>query len=305
MADSVAEFYAQKAREEAERREAQHALTMANRRSEIARSPGSFNPWEKRSVDDYYRQKEDTRRFDASQATERGQWGFTDADGTHHAGGAEKVAEYDWMGKRDAGSEAAGIKAEATKYGADKTLAGIQAQAQSALEIAKQKAEAEKWIAGKNADVTEGGSRREWGYTDEQGTYHPGGRVEQAKAQGEAAAKIAEQNNQARIEQERIKAQAKVAAQQMMGTNKIKAEVAGNPILGRMMQNQITEWLSQGMTQEQIEKQLDEWKQEGKKGGLSEVEKFNIRAGESVDTGEVNARSQKIRNTYQQRGMGV
>lgn len=297
MADSVAEFYAQKAREEAERREAQHALTMANRRSEMTRSPGSFNPWEKRTVDDYYRQKEDARRFDASQQTARGQWGFTDEDGTHHAGGAEKVAEYDWMGKRDAGSTAAGLTAEATKHGADKTLAGIQAQAQSALEIAKQKAEAEKWIAGKNADVTEGGSRREWGYTDEQGSYHPGGRVEQAKAQGESAAKIAEQNNQARIEQERIKAQAKVGAAAMAKDTRIAAAIGGNPMLANnpeKAQEMLEALAGAGLSAEEAAEIIERRnKQQGGQG----TGKTQQPAG--------NARSQKIRNTYQQRGMGV
>jgi len=310
MAETMSEYYKRKADEDRERREAQHALTMANRRSEIARSPGSFNPWEKRTVDDYYRQKEDARRFDASQQTARGQWGYTDEYGVHHAGGAEKVAEYDWMGKRDAGSTAAGINAEATKYGADKTLAGIQAQAQSALEIAKQKAEAEKWIAGRNAQVSEENSKREWGFWDKDDYFNEGGRVAQAQAQGEAAAKIAEQNNQARIEQERIKAQAKTTAAAMAKDTRIAAAIGGNQMLAnnpKKAQEMLEALAGAGLSAEEAAEIIERRnKQQGdKKGGLSEVEKFNIRAGESVDTGEVNARSKQIRNTYQQRGMGV
>jgi len=296
MAETMAEYYARKAREEGQMIDAIHENAMKKRRAWMESSPGSYSQGARQAVDNYFQEREQQRRFDESQKTARGQWGFTDADGTHHAGGAEKVAEYDWMGKRDAGSAAAGINAEATKYGADKTLAGIQAQAQSALEIAKQKAEAEKWIAGKNADVTEGGSRREWGYTDEQGTYHPGGRVEQAKAQGEAAAKIAEQNNQARIEQERIKAQAKERVEKMKKNSRIATGLAQSGVYRdpQKAQEMLEALAGAGLTDEEAAEIIERRnKQQSGQG-----------TGTTQQPAE-NARSQKIRNTYQQRGMGV
>lgn len=225
------EWYLKKADEEKARLDAAHEVAMAHRRNYMASDPGGFNPWEKKQVEDYFRQKEAARQFDETQRTARGQWGVTDADGTHHAGGAENVAQYDWLGRRDAGSTAAQINADASRYGADKTFEGIKEKAQSDEEIARQKAEAEKWIAGRNAQTNDEASKREWGYTDEQGNFHPGGRVKQAQAQGEAAARIAEQNNQARIEQERIKAQAKTIAAAMAKDTRIAAAIGGNPML--------------------------------------------------------------------------
>ena len=293
----MSEYYKRKADEDRERREAQHALTMANRRSEIARSPGSFNPWEKQSVDDYYRQKEDTRRFDETQRTARGQWGFTDADGTHHAGGAEKVAEYDWMGKRDAGSTAAGLTAEATKHTADKNFEGIQAQAKSALELEREKQKFLDIINGRDNATKIRQSEIEWGIHKPDGTFVPGGRVRQAQAQGESAAKIARENNQARIEQERIKAQAKVGAAAMAKDTRIAAAIGGNPMLANnpeKAQEMLEALAGAGLSAEEAAEIIERRnKQQSGQG-----------TGTTQQPAE-NARTQKIRNTYQQRGLGV
>lgn len=227
------ELYLKEAEREKAKLDAAHEVAMSRRRNYMASDPGGFNPWEKKAVENYFGQKEASRQFDEGQKTARGQWGFTDEDGEHHAGGAEKVAGNGYMGQRDAGAVAAQINAEAAKYGSDNTLKGIEAQAAAAKETAKYKAEADKWIAGRNAEVTEGGSQREWGYIDGNGNYVTGGRVRQAEAQGEAAAKVAEQNNQAKIEAERIKAQAKVQAQQLMKNQRIAAAIGGNVMLSR------------------------------------------------------------------------
>lgn len=256
MAETQAEYYARKAREDAERRAAIHEATMQNRKADIGNSPGSFNSSEKQAVDSYFREREDQRRFDESQRTARGQWGFTDADGTHHAGGAEKVAEYGYQGQRDAGATAARINQETSKYNTDMNFQGIEAQAKNALELEKMKQDAAKAIAERNAGVTEESSKREWGYFGQDGTFVPGGRVKQAEAQGEGAAKVAEVNNQAKIEQERIKAAAKVQAQQMMGTDKIKAQVAGNPVMARLLQDRIEAWIAEGKTPQQINEEM-------------------------------------------------
>lgn len=250
-----AEWYAQKAREDAERRAAVHEASMRERQASMAKNPGMYSQWEKKAVDAYVQGREDARRFDESQRTARGQWGFTDADGTHHAGGAEAVAQYDWMGKRDAGSTAADINANATRYGADKAFEGIKAKAQSDEEIARQKAEAEKWIAGRNADATEAGSKREWGYTDEQGNYHPGGRVAQAQAQGDAAAKIAEQNNQAKIAVAQLNAEGKQKAATIAGDSRVKSALAGNVVLGNnpeKLQEMVEMMMANGLSEQQI-----------------------------------------------------
>ena len=286
-----AEWYAQKALEEKERVEAAHALKMSQRRMDMGASPNSYSPGEKQAVDSYFREKEASRQFDEGQQTARGQWGFTDADGTHHAGGAEKVAEYDYMGRSDQGMGAAKINAEASKYNSDNTLKGIQAQAKSAQEIEREKQKYLDIINGRDNATKIRQSEIEWGIHKPDGTFTPGGRVKQAEEQGKAAAKIAEQNNQARIEQEKIKAAAKVQAQQMMGTNNIQKAVAGNPILARLMQNQIEEWIAQGKTAQQINEEVAAMQQGGQ--------------GTETPPAPGNDRSQKIRNTYQQRGMGV
>ena len=195
-----AEWYAQKALEEKERVEAAHALKMSQRRMDMGASPNSYSPGEKQAVDSYFREKEASRQFDEGQQTARGQWGFTDADGTHHAGGAEKVAEYDYMGRSDQGMGAAKINAEASKYNSDNTLKGIQAQAKSAQEIEREKQKYLDIINGRDNATKIRQSEIEWGIHKPDGTFTPGGRVKQAEEQGKAAAKIAEQNNQARIE---------------------------------------------------------------------------------------------------------
>ena len=189
------EWFVKKAEEEKARVDAAHALRMSQRRASMATDPGGFNPWEKKAVDDYYAQKYRERRDEAN-----------DDYRNKELGTREKVAEFGMMGQRDAGATAAGITAEAAKHGADMTFKGIEAQAKSNEEIARQKAKAEKWIAGRNADVTESVSKREWGYVDEKGNYVPGGRVRQAQAQGEGAAKVAAMNNETKLEAERIKA---------------------------------------------------------------------------------------------------
>lgn len=220
MAMTQAEWYRRQNEEQKERVEAAHELRMAQRRASMASDPGGFNPWEKKAVDDYYRQKEDARRYDTPSGDVR-----------RKAEAEERVAEFGYMGQRDAGMGAAKFNAEASKYAADKTFAGVEAQAKSAAEIARQKAEAEKWIAGRNAEAAEGNSQREWGYMGADGNYVPGGRVRQAEAQGESAAKIAEANNATKLEQERIKAQAKVTAQQMGKDARVAAAIGGNPML--------------------------------------------------------------------------
>lgn len=280
-----AEWYAMKAREDAERRAAVQEASMREKQASMAKSPGSYSPWEKKAVDEYMQRREDARRFDA-----------TDVTRNREIDARTKVAEYDWMGKRDAGSAAAQINAEATKYGADKAFEGIKTKAESDAEIARNKAEAEKWIAGRNAEATEAGSKREWGYTDENGTFHPGGRVAQAQAQGEAAAKIAEQNNQARIEQEKIKAQAKVAAQAMAKDTRIASAIGGNPMLANnpeKAQEMLEALAGAGLSAEEAAEIIE--RRNKAQGGQ----------GTEKPPAQGNDRSQKIRSAYQQRGMGV
>ncbi len=251
----MSEYYKRKAEEDAERREAQHALTMANRRSEIARSPGSFNPWEKQAVNDYYRQKEDARRFDESQGTARGQWGYTDEYGVHHAGGAEKVAEFGYQGQRDAGSTAANITADATKHTADKNLEGIQAQAKGALELEREKQKFLDIINGRDNDTKIRQSEIEWGIHKPDGTFVPGGRVRQAEEQGKAAAQVAAQNNQAKVTVAQLNAQGKQVAAQIASDSRVKAAIAGNVMFANdpaKAQEMIETMMANGFTPQQI-----------------------------------------------------
>lgn len=282
MAMTQAEWYRRQNEEQKERVEAAHALRMAQRHASMASDPGGFNPWEKKAVDDYYRQKEDARRFDAN-----------DAYRNKELDTRERVAEYGMMGQRDAGMGAAKFNAEASKYAADKTLAGVEAQAKSAAEIARQKAEAEKWIAGRNAEAAEGNSQREWGYMGADGNYVPGGRVRQAEAQGESAAKIAEANNATKLEQERIKAQAKERATTMMGKDRVKAALAGNLAFTNPEQaRQMIEAMSgSGMDEEEITEFL-EWKKQKAPGGQG--------GGNPPPTNKT--RSQQIKDRYNNRG---
>ena len=211
------EWYAKQAIEDSNRRAAVHEAALKERRASMVKDPGGFNPWEKKDVDDYFAKREKERQFDADEAYRN-----------RELKTREKIAEFGMQGQRDAGATAAGFQADAAKYGADRTQAGIEAKAKNDLEIARQKAEAEKWIAGRNAEVADVTSKRESGYFDENGSYVPGSRVHQAQAQGESAAKVAAMNNETKLEQERIKAQAAEKKALLMRDSQIQKGLANS-----------------------------------------------------------------------------
>ena len=289
-----AEWYAQRNQEEAQRVDAAHELRMKQRRADMGASPGSFNPWEKKAVDDYFAKEEEKRRFDKQQQTARGQWGYTDEYGIHHAGGAEKVAEYGMQGQRDAGMGAAKINAEAAMHGQDTQLKGIEAQAANALEQEKIRQQAAQEIAKRNAETQDAASKREWGYFDEKGTFVPGGRVKVGEETAKAQVAAAQANNQAKIAVAQITAEGKERAAKLMGSDRIKAALAGNPgatANTEKLQQTLGALADQGLSDEQIA-EFVEWQEEmrKKKGGQTAT----------------NTRTQGVNEEIRRRtGMGV
>ena len=254
-----AEWYAMKNKEEAERVRAAHDLRMEQRRGEMKTSPGSFNPWEKQAAEKYFADKFRDERAAAD-----------DDYRNRELQTREKVAEFGMQGQRDVGATAAGITAEATKHGADQTLKGIEAQAQRDRDIEKGRLEFERWRTGQTLGAQDAISRREWGELDEDGSYRPGGRGYVAKTQGEAQAAQAAQAQQMKLEQERIKAEAKIAAERMKGDARIKSAISGNALLaGRpeVAQQMVETMIAGGMDADQIAQVIG-----GAKGGAEELE---------------------------------
>ena len=180
-----------------------HEQAMQRKRGFIESNPGSYSPWEKQAVDKYFKDKarEEQRIADNK---------YRDDE----LDTREDIAEAQRDGQIGAGRDAAQIRADAEKYTSDNRLKGIQSQAEAQREIEKGRLEFERWKSGeafKNADEA---SKREHGYWDENGEYHPGSRERTGRvtAEGRIATEIQrqqgrtdlqEKKNQGKLDQEK------------------------------------------------------------------------------------------------------
>ena len=180
-----------------------HDQAMQMRRARMAASPGSFNPWDKAGVDKYFADKarEEQRTADNEYRNKELKT-------------RESVAEAQRDGQIGAGRDAAQIRADADKHTSDNRLKGIEAEAKSREAMEQGRLEFEKWKSGeafKNADEA---SKREHGFWDDNGEYHPGSRERTGRvtAEGRIATEIQrqqgrtdlqEKKNQGKLDQEK------------------------------------------------------------------------------------------------------
>lgn len=244
MAESVAEFYARKNAEEAERRKAAQEVAARDHMRDVLRNPGMYSPQERFSMQRRNIEEESARRFN-----------LDDDYRNRELGTREKVAGFGYQGQRDAGSTAANLTAEATKHTADKNFEGIEKQAQNALEIEKERQKYLDIINGRDNDTKIRQSEIEWGIHKPDGTFVPGGRVRQAEEQGKAAAQVAAQNNQAKVTVAQLNAQGKQVAAQIASDSRVKAAIAGNVMFANdpaKAQEMIETMMANGFTPQQI-----------------------------------------------------
>ena len=193
-----------------------HERAMESRRARMAASPGSFNPWDKAGVDKYFADKarEEQRIADNK---------YRDDE----LDTREDIAEAQRDGQIRAGRDAAQIRADADKYTSDNRLKGIEAEAKSREAMEKGRLEFEKWKSGeafKNADEA---SKREHGYWDENGEYHPGSRERTGRVTAEGRVAAEQQKNQGKIDVQEKKNQGKLDQERERSKGGILKALAG------------------------------------------------------------------------------
>lgn len=179
-----------------------HDRTMQSRRARMAASPGSFNPWDKASVDKYFadKTKEDKRIKD-------------DQFRNNELETKENIAAAERDGRIGYGRDAAIIKADADRYISDNNLKGIEKQAQAQQEMERQKREFEKWRTSEGFRLEDDKSRREHGFWDDNGEYHPGSRERTGKATAES-----------RMTLESLRQDGREIIQKMKGDQRLESE---------------------------------------------------------------------------------
>lgn len=191
-----------------------HERAMESRRARMAASPGSFSPQAKAAVENYYAEKakEDQRNKDNEYRE-------------NELGTKRHIAEQEAQGKIGAGRDAAQISADAERYKSDNALKGIEAQARSQQEMDKARLEFEKWKSGEGFRHADEANKREHGYWDENGGYHPGSKERSAEAAGEARMTMEKQRQEGRKELEKIKGENRLNESQAKGLREVAREI--------------------------------------------------------------------------------
>lgn len=181
-----------------------HERAMESRRARMAASPGSFSPQAKAAVENYYAEKakEDQRIKDDNYRNK-------ELDERRY------IAILERDGKIGAGRDAAKFSADAERYKSDNALKGIEAQARSQQEMDKARLEFEKWKSGEGFRHADEAHKREHGYWDEKGGYHPGSKERSAAAAGEARMTMEKQRQEGRKEIQQIKGEQSMNREQM------------------------------------------------------------------------------------------
>lgn len=194
----------------AARMRAAHENAMERHHSFVQSSPNSHAPSERKASEEYFAKKwEDEQRRKE----------FEEAEEERYT--RRKIAEYEMIGKRDYGLSGEKERAEATKYASDNTLKGVERQALSDMEIAKNKTEAEKYLQEKQLAAQNTMSEREWAARKE---------IEASRAAAERAR--GERARDEAIEKETIKGKNRKELEIIKSEGKIETEMIRNPMDG-------------------------------------------------------------------------
>ena len=171
-----------------------HERRMQQHHNDVQSNPNAYAPSERIAAERYFQQKRDDeiRHEGYEQAEEERQT-------------RKYIADAEKEGKIGAGSTAAQFAAAAEKRKSNNTLAGIEKQIKSQEEIEKGRLEFEKWKAGEGFKYGNEASKREHGFWDDNGEYHPGSRERTGKATAESRMTLESQRQDGRETLQKMK----------------------------------------------------------------------------------------------------
>ena len=171
-----------------------HERRMQQHHNDVQSNPNAYAPSERAAAERYFQQKRDDEiRHEGYEQAEEER--FT----------RRQIAEAEKKGKIGAGSTAAQFAAEAEKHKSNNTLAGIEKQIKSQEEIEKGRLEFEKWKAEEGFKYGDEASKREHGFWDNNGEYHPGSRERTGKATAEGRMTLESQRQDGRETLQKMK----------------------------------------------------------------------------------------------------
>ena len=181
-----------------------HERRMQQHHNDVQSNPNAYAPSERAAAERYFQQKRDDeiRHEGYEQAEEERQT-------------RQYIADAEKEGKIGAGSTAAQFAAEAEKHKSNNTLAGIEKQIKSQEEIEKGRLEFEKWKAGEGFKYGDEASKREHGFWDDKGEYHPGSRERTGKATAESRMTLESQRQDGRERIQKMKGDQRLESEQM------------------------------------------------------------------------------------------
>ena len=181
-----------------------HERRMQQHHNDVQSNPNAYAPSERAAAERYFQQKRDDEiRHEGYEQAEKER--FT----------RRQIAEAEKEGKIGAGSTAAQFAAEAEKHKSNNTLAGIEKQIKSQEEIEKGRLEFEKWKAGEGFKYGDEASKREHGFWDDNGEYHPGSRERTGKATAESRMTLESQRQDGRERIQKMKGDQRLESEQM------------------------------------------------------------------------------------------
>ena len=181
-----------------------HERRMQQHHNDVQSNPNAYAPSERAAAERYFQQKRDDEiRHEGYEQAEEER--FT----------RRQIAEDEKEGKIGAGSIAAQFAAEAEKHKSNNTLAGIEKQIKSQEEIEKGRLEFEKWKAGEGFKYGEEASKREHGFWDDKGEYHPGSRERTGRATAESRMTLESQRQDGRERIQKMKGDLRLESEQM------------------------------------------------------------------------------------------
>ena len=181
-----------------------HERRMRQHHNDVQSNPNAYAPSERAAAERYFQQKRDDeiRHEGYEQAEEERQT-------------RQYIADAEKEGKIGAGSIAAQFAAEAEKHKSNNTLAGIEKQIKSQEEIEKGRLEFEKWKAGEGFKYGEEASKREHGFWDDKGEYHPGSRERTGMAAAESRMTLESQRQDGREKLQKMRGAQRLESEQM------------------------------------------------------------------------------------------
>ena len=181
-----------------------HERRMQQHHNDVQSNPNAYAPSERAAAERYFQQKRDDeiRHEGYEQAEEERQT-------------RQYIADAEKEGKIGAGSTAAQFAAEAEKHKSNNTLAGIEKQIKSQEEIEKGRLEFEKWKAGEGFKYGDEASKREHGFWDDNGEYHPGSRERTGKATAESRMTLESQRQDGREKLQKMRGTQRLESEQM------------------------------------------------------------------------------------------